>query len=251
MMILQYYLLASIIFASNLAQGQAIAALDWIQDRILCPLFEICHQEPAHLTCTTSNCVALKFIEFGIVPDVLQKAPPEMLKVQYGSKEVQLGNNMTVAETTYMPTVLSWTTEPNMLYTLMFSDPDAPSDQDASARSARHWLVTNIPGIDIARGNTIRPYFGPGPPAGSGFHRYNFLVYKQNGRITATDATDGYNGPDKVRTCQLIDEAFPNDPMRAARLKDNLHWSPERFAAKNGLGELVAGNFFRCQFDGI
>lgn len=41
-------------------------------------------------------------------------------------------------------------------------DPDVPSEQDASGRSFRHWLVTNIPGTDIARGSTIRPYIGPG-----------------------------------------------------------------------------------------
>lgn len=41
----------------------------------------------------------------------------------------------------------------------------------------------NIPGNDVAKGQTLSEYVGSGPPKGTGLHRYVMLVYKQPGRI--------------------------------------------------------------------
>lgn len=60
-----------------------------------------------------------------------------------------------------------------------------------------HWLVVNIPGNDISRGDVLSEYIGAGPPEKTGkhilkniyhifvlgLHRYVYLVYKQPGKI--------------------------------------------------------------------
>lgn len=60
-----------------------------------------------------------------------------------------------------------------------FADPDAPSREDPKHREWAHWTVTNIPGAQVEKGDTIAEYVGSGPPKDTGLHRYVFLVYKQ------------------------------------------------------------------------
>lgn len=59
------------------------------------------------------------------------------------------------------------------------ADPDAPSRADPKFREVCHWTVINIPGSDLAKGNTLFEYLGSGPPEGTGLHRYTFLLFKQ------------------------------------------------------------------------
>jgi phosphatidylethanolamine-binding protein (PEBP) family uncharacterized protein len=47
----------------------------------------------------------------------------------------------------------------------------------------RHWVVVNIPGIDFHKGDVLAPYMGPAPPPHSGYHRYVFAVFQQQGKI--------------------------------------------------------------------
>ena len=51
-------------------------------------------------------------------------------------------------------------------------DPDAPSRKDPKYREWRHWLVVNVPGGDVSRGEVCAEYVGAGPPKGTGLHRY-------------------------------------------------------------------------------
>ncbi|NXW47891.1 RM38 protein, partial [Nyctiprogne leucopyga] len=44
-----------------------------------------------------------------------------------------------------------------------------------------HWLVTNIPGNDIRSGKEICHYLPPFPAMGTGYHRFIFLLFKQDG----------------------------------------------------------------------
>lgn len=48
------------------------------------------------------------------------------------------------------------------------TDPDAPSREDPKFREWHHWLVGNIPGSEIAKGETLSAYVGSGPPQGTG-----------------------------------------------------------------------------------
>ncbi|PKU32934.1 hypothetical protein llap_16762 [Limosa lapponica baueri] len=43
-----------------------------------------------------------------------------------------------------------------------------------------HWLVTNIPGNDIKSGKEICHYLPPFPAMGTGYHRFIFLLFKQD-----------------------------------------------------------------------
>ena len=54
-------------------------------------------------------------------------------------------------------------------------DPDAPSRADPKWGEWRHWLVVNIPGCEVSKGEVLSVYIGSGPPQGTGLHRYVFL----------------------------------------------------------------------------
>ncbi|KAF9142281.1 hypothetical protein BGX30_002989 [Mortierella sp. GBA39] len=123
----------------------------------------------------------------GIIPDVLDSFHSKtLLTVSYGSnKEVALGNTLSVQETQQAPQVSFQAESPSDQYTLIMTDPDAPSRKDPTMREYRHWVVANISGTsdfqpaNVAQGAVVSPYMGPAPPAGSGPHRYIFLLYKQ------------------------------------------------------------------------
>ena len=63
-------------------------------------------------------------------------------------------------------------TGPPGYYSLIMTDPDAPSFFDPVYREFIHWVVVNISGNDISSGTVIAPYVGAGPPCNSGLHRY-------------------------------------------------------------------------------
>lgn len=48
------------------------------------------------------------------------------------------------------------------------TDPDAPNRKEHTFREWHHWLVGNIPGKDISKGETLSEYIGSGPPLGTG-----------------------------------------------------------------------------------
>ncbi|EDS33459.1 phosphatidylethanolamine-binding protein 2 [Culex quinquefasciatus] len=106
------------------------------------------------------------------------------------------------------------------------TDPDAPSRKEPTYREWHHWLVGNIPGADVAKGETLSEYVGSGPPEGTGLHRYVFLVYKQNGKLSF------------------------DEPRLTNRSGDNRGgFSIAKFAEKYKLGNPVAGNFYQAQWD--
>ncbi|KAF7813262.1 CEN-like protein 1 [Senna tora] len=65
-------------------------------------------------------------------------------------------------------------------YTLIMTDPDAPSPSDPHLREHLHWMVTDIPGTTDA---SFVGYENPKPVIG--IHRYVFMLFKQmRGRET-------------------------------------------------------------------
>ncbi|KAL4718462.1 hypothetical protein ACJJTC_008716 [Scirpophaga incertulas] len=124
-----------------------------------------------------------------------------------------------------MPTV-TWNAQPDKLYALAMTDPDAPSRADPKIREVHHWLVGNIPGGNVAEGEVLTAFIGSGPPLGTGLHRYVILVYEQPGKLTF----------DEPRICNT---------MR----KNRANFSIAKFAAKYNLGDPVAGNFYQAQYD--
>ncbi|XP_017777132.1 PREDICTED: phosphatidylethanolamine-binding protein homolog F40A3.3-like isoform X2 [Nicrophorus vespilloides] len=161
-----------------------------------------------------------------VVPDVVATVPKEVAEVSYASGAVvNLGNELTPTQVKDIPNV-KWTADNNAFYTLCMTDPDAPSRKEPTYREWHHWLVGNIPGADISKGDTLSQYIGSGPPEGTGLHRYVFLVYKQAEKLNFDEPrltnTSGDN-----RGC----------------------FSIKKFAAKYKLGEPIAGNFYQAEWD--
>lgn len=160
-----------------------------------------------------------------VVPDVIKTVPKEILEVKYGTEKVDLGNVLTPTKVKNPPTV-SWNAEPDAFYTLCMTDPDAPSRKDPKNREWHHWLVGNIPGSDISKGEVLSDYVGSAPPKGSGLHRYVFLVYKQPGKL------------------EFDEPRIPNTSG-----KNRAKFSISNFAKKHNLGNPVAGNFYQAEWD--
>jgi len=162
-----------------------------------------------------------------VVKDVIDNVPLHVVDVKYGSGvEMKLGNELTPTQVQSIPLSIRWPTEPGTLYTLVLTDPDAPSRQQPKYREWHHWLVVNIPENDIAKGETLSEYVGSGPPKGTGLHRYVLLVYQQPGRIA----------PEEKRLSNRSGEGRANFKVRD-------------FAKKYNLGEPIAGNFYQAEWD--
>ncbi|XP_058467298.1 protein D3-like [Malaya genurostris] len=169
---------------------------------------------------------SMAFEENGIVPDVIAESPQALLQVSYPSGlKINLGNELTPTQVKHQPSV-SWEAEPNALYTLIMTDPDAPSRVNPKLREWKHWLVANIPGSDVASGDTIAEYISSAPPEGSGLHRYVFLVYKQPGGKVQFD-----------------------EPKQSNRNPNRGKFQAAELARKYNLGTPVAGNFYQAQYD--
>ncbi|VDP16893.1 unnamed protein product [Onchocerca flexuosa] len=137
-------------------------------------------------------------------------------------RKVNLGNELTPTQVQDEPTKVSWDAKPGSLYTLVMTDPDAPSRKKPKFREWHHWLVINIPGQNVSSGTVLSDYIGSSPPKGTGLHRYVFLVYKQRGNIT--DSEHGH---------------LTTSGENRAKFKI------VEFAKKHHLGNPVAGNFFQ------
>ncbi|KAL5283911.1 PEBP1 family protein [Megaselia abdita] len=174
------------------------------------------------------NYVVNSFSKAGIVPDVISVAPTKYLHVKFPTGvEAQLGNILTPTLVQYKPHV-TWKAQKGALYTLLFADPDVPSRSDKSMGEVRHWMVVNIPGNKVDKGQTVFEYIGSAPDPGSGFHRYVFLVFKQNSWIN----TNEYYADDTSTDQQ-------GRFMTKARQLMQMY----------NLGKPIYGNFYEAEFD--
>ncbi|CAL5220222.1 g2198 [Coccomyxa viridis] len=116
-----------------------------------------------------------------VVPEVVSKVTEKaILTVNYNGRPISNGEELTPSET---QEELEIDIKGSETYTLVMVDPDAPSPDAPKYRFFLHWLVTNIPSVDVKRGNVIEDYMGPSPPKGK--HRYVFILYPQHGRVNA------------------------------------------------------------------
>ncbi|CAH1972892.1 unnamed protein product [Acanthoscelides obtectus] len=162
-----------------------------------------------------------------VVPDVVDTVPSKKVeKVVYPSgAAVEMGNVLTPTQVKDVPKI-TWDAESNQHYVVCMTDPDAPSRKDPKFREWHHWLVGNVPGCDVTKGETLSAYVGSGPPKGTGLHRYVFLVYKQPGKLN------------------FDEKRLPNTSG------DNRgKFSIRKFAQKYKLGEPVAANFYQAEWD--
>ena len=83
--------------------------------------------------------IANKFKEHEVVPEVVSKAPTSFIKVEFNSGvSANLGNELTPRQVKDTPSV-DWEADPSSLYTLVKTDPDAPSRKDPKFREWHHW----------------------------------------------------------------------------------------------------------------
>ncbi|KAG4067882.1 hypothetical protein HA402_010568 [Bradysia odoriphaga] len=169
--------------------------------------------------------VAKYFSEHKVVPDVIAIPPRIGLKVTYNDKEVNFGNELTPTEVKDIPLV-DWTADAHSFYTLIMTDPDAPSRKEPTFGQWFHWTVVNIPGNDLSKGDTLVEYVGSGPPPDTDLHRYVLLVFKQQHKHD-------------------FNEPILSNKSGEGRAKRSV----KDFVTKHELGDAIAGNFFQAKYD--
>ncbi|KAI8384946.1 phosphatidylethanolamine-binding protein [Radiomyces spectabilis] len=103
------------------------------------------------------------------------------MKITYHeNKLIDMGSVLLPEEVVQPPHVWFRDPQPGNHYTL------AMVDADAEVPLVRHWIATNIdgskPGTSFRDNSTLHqytPYHGPTPPAGTGQHRYVFVLFSQ------------------------------------------------------------------------
>jgi len=97
------------------------------------------------------------------------------------SHPVYRGNNLKPHLTMKKPEVQFVSDSPDSYWTLIMSTPDGqPTEQPSETL---HWMVTNIKGSSVESGNEVMKYLQPLPFKGTGFYRYIFVLYKQEGPL--------------------------------------------------------------------
>ncbi|XP_043304373.1 phosphatidylethanolamine-binding protein 1-like [Cervus canadensis] len=129
----------------------------------------------------------------------VDERPQHPLQVKYGGAEVdELGKVLTPTQVKNRPTSITWDgLDPGKLYTLVLTDPDAPSRKDPKYREWHHFLVVNMKGNDVGSGTVLSDYVGSGPPKGTGLHRYLWLVYEQKGPLKCDEPILGNRSGDR------------------------------------------------------
>ncbi|XP_059046394.1 large ribosomal subunit protein mL38 isoform X1 [Achroia grisella] len=91
------------------------------------------------------------------------------------------GNVVKPKEAIKYPSV-GYESDANSLWTLSLTSLDGHLTE--ANKEYVHWLIANIPGDSIEKGDTIVEYLQPFPLKGTGYHRYVFVLYKQDGKVS-------------------------------------------------------------------
>ncbi|PKA54174.1 CEN-like protein 1 [Apostasia shenzhenica] len=153
-----------------------------------------------------------------VIGDVLDAFMPSVkLEVFYPTnKLVSNGHELLPSMVSAKPQAVIGGDDMRAAYTLIMTDPDAPSPSDPHLREHLHWLVTDIPGTtNISFGKEVISYEAPKPHIG--IHRYVFVLFMQRGRQS----------------------------VRPPEARDS--FSTRKFAGDNDLGLPVAAVYFNAQ----
>ncbi|KAI6028955.1 phosphatidylethanolamine-binding protein [Pisolithus marmoratus] len=180
-------------------------------------------------------------IEADVIPEVVPSrfGPEALLVVSWSTgKEATLGNTLNAPDTALAPSIsftpmATQAPYDEVSYTLVMTDPDAPSRKNPRLAQWRHWVVTGIKAPQLTEAVTghlsahftelpVTPYYGPAPPPGTGPHRYVLLLYREP--------------PSGIRIP-------PDAPERKNSPEHRAKWDAAAFAEEYGL-KLVAANFF-------
>ncbi|KAM6951471.1 large ribosomal subunit protein mL38 [Aplochiton taeniatus] len=123
---------------------------------------------------------------YGVFRDLFPMAyftPRVTLRVNYStddSLQVHYGNRLTPTETAQAPQV-SFPADEGSFWTLLLTSPDEHL-LDSEGEYV-HWLVGNIPGGAVRLGDELCHYLAPFPAKGTGFHRFVYILFKQEGMM--------------------------------------------------------------------
>jgi len=169
---------------------------------------------------------------YNVTPDAFTATPTGHLNVRYPSLKVNYGNTLVYLQAATQP-IVTWKADRMAYYSLLWVDLDAATQDQMGTEPFTQWLVVNVPGSNLAAGQVKNPYAQPADPRDTRFHRYTFILYKQQGTTpTNFDAIPG--GPASM-------------PYACASYRVNFR--PQTFQATYNLTP-VAVNFFRAQYDG-
>jgi len=122
---------------------------------------------------------------YGVYDDLYDHGyfkPCVMLDIKYRHGDmlvpVHRGNTVKPGEAAAAPLV-RYESADSALWTLAMTGLDSSLVGEGEVL---HWLVGNITGNDLATGETLCQYLQPFPPFGSGYHRFAFVLYRQEGR---------------------------------------------------------------------
>ena len=120
--------------------------------------------------------------------------------------------------------VVGWEAEKGAYYTLVLTDPDAPSRAEPKLREWVHWVRVNIPGDNLPcdgedGGEDLKIYVGAGPPADTGLHRsasplsadpdlnptpQASTLNPQPSSPSPHSSPDAVRGPPRMRACKRL-----------------------------------------------
>uniref|UniRef100_A0A915DAV3 Uncharacterized protein n=1 Tax=Ditylenchus dipsaci TaxID=166011 RepID=A0A915DAV3_9BILA len=120
-----------------------------------------------------------------VLPDVLNRLPEAKLHISYSDHiSIELGNLVMPEYIDLKPMVPMEMFNEKKFYTLIMTDPDVPNRAMPTDREFLHWMVTNITGNSLEKGEEVVEYEAPLPKKGSGLHRYVFVLLEQSRPIS-------------------------------------------------------------------
>jgi len=183
-----------------------------------------------------------RFKACGLIPELLDQPPKQLMKIVYENDRVlhkNTGVENTPTQVKLQPISITW---PDMkedhFYTIIMIDPDMPSRTTPVNEKTQvlHWLMVNIPGCGVG-GRQLAPYIGSGPPPGTGIHRYNFFVFDEG--VKPKDYSC-------VKPMDLVDIG---KRVNWCFTEQGKTWTFRGFMAWAKMGLPIAGNFYQAQWD--
>lgn len=107
--------------------------------------------------------------------------PSLNLRVRYGADDRVVRGNLLAPEKLQSAPTVAFEGEQGQKYTLVMSSPDDCIYHHDT--ETLHWMITNMDHTG-AGGDAVCAYLPPTPPKGTGYHRYVFALYKQQGPIS-------------------------------------------------------------------
>ncbi len=135
---------------------------------------------------SVADSVSAPLPAYSRVCDVFE--PVAKLTLSFEGTVITEGSTQTPIAVSVLPTVGIEDAPAGTLYTLILSDPDAPSVADPKFGEWQHWVVINAPEGKVEDGETLTAFFGSAPGKDTGAHRYCFVAYAQPGKIEADEA---------------------------------------------------------------